>query len=214
MTPTGNQAGESQVKLCASGSGLPCTCGSRAQQGWFDRTFFFLEQQFEQAIYACRWLMAPIYVGLGVTLLMMLYMFMRELFHYILILPEMQVADLILATLSLIDLSLAANLTVVVLFAGYENFVSKLHLKPGTDRPSWMGKVDFSGLKMKLIASMVAISGIHLLKTFMSLGKPTSTVTQDDLFWLVVIHVIFVVSGVLLAIMDWIAHKTPSLNKD
>lgn len=166
-----------------------------------------LEARFEQAIYMCRWLMAPMYVGLGLTLLMMLYIFAREVLHYILILPTMQVSDLILATLSLIDLSLAGNLVIVVLFAGYENFVSKLHLKPGTDRPSWMGKVDFSGLKLKLIASMVAISGIHLLKTFMSLGED-SHVSEVDLKWMIVIHMCFCASGVLLAFMDWIIGRT------
>lgn len=169
----------------------------------------FIETTFEQALFAARWMMAPIYVGLGVTMLMMLYMFTKELHHYIRILPVMKVDDMILATLALIDLSLAANLVIVVLFAGYENFVSKLHLKEGTERPSWMGKVDFSGLKMKLIASMVAISGIHLLKTFMSLGKPGATTADGDLYWMIMIHMCFCLSGVLLAFMDWIHGNVP-----
>lgn len=174
--------------------------GQRTETG----ALAFIETTFEQSLFAARWMMAPIYVGLGVTMLMMLYMFTKELHHYIRILPYMKVEDMILATLSLIDLSLAANLVIVVLFAGYENFVSKLHLKPGTERPSWMGKVDFSGLKMKLIASMVAISGIHLLKTFMSLGKPGAAVAEGDLYWMIMIHMSFCLSGVLLAFMDWI----------
>ena len=110
----------------------------------------------------------------------------------------------------MIDLSLAANLLLIVLFSGYENFVSKLEIGDTTDRPDWMGTVDFSGLKMKLIASIVAISGIHLLKVFMALGKPDAAyaVSSDTLKWMVIIHLTFVISGVLLALMDWVAAKT------
>ena len=118
----------------------------------------------------------------------------------------------ILAVLTLIDLSLAANLLLIVLFSGYENFVSKFDFDTGADRPAWMGKVDFSGLKMKLIASIVAISGIHLLKLFMSLGKPDAaySATPETMRWMVIIHLTFVASGVLLALMDWLT----SLSKE
>jgi uncharacterized protein (TIGR00645 family) len=90
------------------------------------------------------------------------------------------------------------------MFSGYENFVSKFDSDVGEDRPDWMGKVDFGGLKMKLVASIVAISGIHLLKRFMEIGKPGVQVGETELYWLVVIHLTFVVSGVLLAVMDWL----------
>jgi uncharacterized protein (TIGR00645 family) len=104
---------------------------------------------------------------------------------------------------------LAANLLLIVLFSGYENFVSKLEIGENADRPDWMGTVDFSGLKMKLIASIVAISGIHLLKVFMALGKPGAyAVTSETLKWMVIIHLTLVISGVLLALMDWMAAKT------
>ena len=114
--------------------------------------------------------------------------------------------DAILLALSLIDLSLAANLLLIVLFSGYENFVSKLDIDDGGDRPDWMGKVDFSGLKMKLIASIVAISGIHLLKRFMEISDLDTATTfgETEMYWLVVIHLTFVVSGVLMALMDWL----------
>lgn len=96
----------------------------------------------------------------------------------------------------------------MVVFSGYENFVSKMNVGDHRDRPEWMGKVDFSGLKLKLIASVVAISGIHLLKSFMSIGKaPITPDKQTELMWLVVIHLVFVVSGVLLALMDWITAR-------
>ncbi len=150
--------------------------------------------------------MAPIYLGLVVSLAMLTIVFVKELLFYLPQVFTMSADQGILAALTLIDLSLAANLLLIVLFSGYENFVSKLDISDSTDRPDWMGKVDFSGLKMKLIASIVAISGIHLLKVFMSLGKPGAgyEISSDTLKWMVIIHLTFVISGVLLALMDWI----------
>ena len=169
-----------------------------------------LESKFEQGLFASRWLMAPMYLGLVVSLGMMAVIFIKELVYYVPKTFELTADQGILALLTLIDLTLAANLLLIVLFSGYENFVSKLDIDHGGDRPDWMGKVDFSGLKMKLIASIVAISGIHLLKVFMSLGKPNPayTVDMETLKWMVVIHLTFVVSGVLLALMDWMSSKT------
>ena len=96
------------------------------------------------------------------------------------------------------------------MFSGYENFVSKFDIEDSVDRPSWMGTVDFSGLKMKLIASIVAISGIHLLKRFMEIGEAHAEVPFDtaQLRWMVIIHLTFVSSGVLLALMDWLTAQT------
>jgi uncharacterized protein (TIGR00645 family) len=169
-----------------------------------------IETRFEQGLFASRWLMAPMYLGLVVSLAMMAVLFVKELAYYVPKTLTMTADQGILAVLTLIDLSLAANLLLIVLFSGYENFVSKLDISDSEDRPDWMGKVDFSGLKMKLIASIVAISGIHLLKVFMSLGKTGSaySVTMETLQWMVVIHLTFVVSGVLLALMDWLSAKT------
>ena len=168
-----------------------------------------LETRFERGLFASRWLMAPMYLGLVASLAMMAVIFIKELAYY---LPKMftLTADQgILAVLTLIDLSLAANLLLIVLFSGYENFVSKLDIEDTKDRPDWMGKVDFSGLKMKLIASIVAISGIHLLKVFMALGKGETTyqVSPETMRWMVIIHLTFVCSGVLLALMDWLTSK-------
>lgn len=173
-----------------------------------------LETRFERALFASRWLMAPMYLGLVVALAMLAVIFAKELIYYVpklfIIGPEaMSSEDVILVVLTLIDLSLAGNLLLIVLFSGYENFVSKLDIADTVDRPSWMGTVDFSGLKMKLIASIVAISGIHLLKSFMEIGDPNIVArTDNELMWLVIIHLTFVVSGVLLALMDWLAAKT------
>ncbi len=168
-----------------------------------------VETRFEQTLFASRWLMAPMYLGLSISLALLAVIFVKELAYYLPKTLELTADQAILAVLTLIDLTLAANLLLIVLFSGYENFVSKFDFDTGADRPGWMGKVDFSGLKMKLIASIVAISGIHLLKVFMSLGKgdPAHAVSAETLQWMVVIHLTFVVSGVLLALMDWLTSK-------
>ena len=137
---------------------------------------------------------------------MLLVVFVREIALLRAADLDMDSEEAILAVLTLIDLSLAGNLLLIVLFSGYENFVSKFDLDGRRDRPSWMGTVDFSGLKMKLIASIVAISAIHLLKAFMEIGEtaPGEPFDATELRWLVIIHLTFVASGVLLALMDWI----------
>ena len=163
------------------------------------------ETTFERNLFRARWLMAPFYLGLVLALVMLLVVFVRELIYYVpqaFIIGEGHMGSdgAILAILSLVDLSLAGNLLLIVLYSGYENFVSKLDLDENhVDRPPWMGSVDFSGLKMKLIASIVAISGIHLLKRFMELGQgaPLDDQTSRELLWMTCIHLVFVLSGVL-----------------
>lgn len=169
-----------------------------------------LESRFEKGLFASRWLMAPMYLGLVVALGMMSVIFVKELIQYIPQVPTLSAEEMILVALTLIDLTLAANLLLIVLFSGYENFVSKFDFDTGGDRPDWMGKVDFSGLKMKLIASIVAISGIHLLKRFMEISDLDAATTfgETEMYWLVVIHLTFVISGVLMALMDWLQAKS------
>jgi uncharacterized protein (TIGR00645 family) len=113
----------------------------------------------------------------------------------------------ILMVLSLIDLSLAGNLVLIVVFSGYENFVSRIDTGEDEDRPEWMGTVDFSGLKLKLVASVVAISAISLLRAFMQLGEG-EPLDRDKMMWMVIVHLTFVVSGVLLAVMDYISGRS------
>lgn len=169
-----------------------------------------LETGFERTLYASRWLMAPMYLGLAVALGLMTVIFLRELVYYVPQTLDMTAEKAILVVLTLIDLTLAANLLLIVLFSGYENFVSKLDIDDGGDRPEWMGKVNFSGLKMKLIASIVAISAIDLLKRFFEIGDPgrDPAVVADELFWLITVHLTFVISGVLMALMDWLAARS------
>lgn len=169
-----------------------------------------MEKTFERLLFASRWLMAPMYLGLVAVLGMMLVVFLRQTAYYLPQAMNMSAETAILAALSLIDLTLAANLLLIVIFSGYENFVSRLDVGDTAERPSWMGTVDFSGLKMKLIASIVAISAIDLLKRFMELGRPGAVAPLGDreLRWLVIIHVVFVVSGLLMAAMDWLVARS------
>ena len=166
-----------------------------------------LERGVEMTLFASRWLLAPLYLAMIVTLGLILFVSLHELYHHLRHLEALDGEAVILLALALIDLSLAANLVLIVMFAGYENFVSKLHTGDHEDRPSWMGTVDFSGLKLKLIASIVAISGIALLRAFLPLADPRIPVEGARITWMVVIHLTFVVSGVLLALMDWITSK-------
>ncbi|MSP95422.1 MAG: TIGR00645 family protein [Alphaproteobacteria bacterium] len=166
-----------------------------------------MERALESGLFLSRWLMAPFYVGLVVALGMLLVVFVEEL---VIALPHVIGAgseEIILVALTLIDLSLAGNLVLIVVFSGYENFVSKINIEGHEDRPSWMGTLDFSGLKIKLVGSIVAISAISLLRAFMTLTQQAEMTAMDEtrIFWLVMLHLTFVSSGVLFALMDWVA---------
>lgn len=172
------------------------------------------EQALEKGLFASRWLMAPMYLGLVVALFMLMVVFLRELAYYVPQMLELTADKTILVVLTLIDLTLAANLLTIVMFSGYENFVSKMDIGKTEDRAPWMGTVDFGGLKMKLIASIIAISGIHLLKRFMEIGQTSADQVFGDreLLWLVIIHAVFVLSGVFMALMDWLTARTKAVN--
>ena len=165
----------------------------------------FLEAIIEWLIYTSRWLMAPVYLGLIAALAILIITFFRELYLQAPQVLTMDETDIILLVLTLVDLSLAGNLVLIILFSGYENFVSKIDAAhDDRDRPEWMGTLDFSGLKIKLIASIVAISGIHLLKIFMNIDQYEAAQLQ----WYTIIHMTFIVSGVAFAAIDWIEAKS------
>jgi uncharacterized protein (TIGR00645 family) len=159
-----------------------------------------LERLIERSVFQSRWLMAPFYLGLIVSLFVLLITFLRELAQFALTITTASEADVILGVLALIDLSLTGNLVVIVIFSGYENFVSRIDPEGYTDWPEWITKIDYSGLKQKLLASIVAISAIQVLKAFMNLDK---RLDDRNLAWLVGIHLVFVLSGLLLALTDW-----------
>jgi uncharacterized protein (TIGR00645 family) len=168
------------------------------------------EKIIEGVLFQSRWLLAPFYLGLVVSLVLLLAAFVGELVHSLPLALDIINVDpekIILAVLGLIDLSLAGNLVVIVIFSGYENFVSKINTENSEDRPEWMGTLDFSGLKMKLIGSIVAISAISLLRAFMTLSEAEGAMDEGRLRWMVMLHVTFVGSGLLFAAMDYIGNR-------
>jgi uncharacterized protein (TIGR00645 family) len=163
-----------------------------------------VERGFETVIFNSRWLMAPFYFGLVVSLLVLLLKFCMVLWEFILHAPGSKESDIILGVLGLIDISLTGNLILIVVFSGYENFVSKIDAANHPDWPEWMSKINFGGLKQKLLASIVAISAIQVLKAFMNIdfAHPEAPFDSNKLAWLVGVHLVFVISAFMLAMSD------------
>ena len=174
-----------------------------------DNNEFHIEEVVEKVLFGGRWLLAPLYVGLLLSLVPLIYRFFIEFLHLMEGVATLKMQEITLKILELLDVVLLGNLIIIVIFAGYENFVSKINVATDSvDRPHWMGRVDYSGLKIKLIGSLVAISVIELLKDFMMEGA------YDDKtqMWRIIIHVTFVISGVLFALMDFIADKREAVD--
>jgi uncharacterized protein (TIGR00645 family) len=157
-----------------------------------------MERVLERLLYASRWVLAPIYLGLSAALILLGAKFFEEVLHAAPLVFEMKETDLVLVVLSLVDMALVGGLLVMVMFSGYENFVSRIDVADGAEKLSWLGKLDSGSLKQKVAASIVAISSIHLLRAFMS----ASTVPNDKLMWYVIIHLTFVVSAMGMAYVD------------
>ena len=137
---------------------MPLGAGPTADGG------MMIEKVLERFLFASRWLLAPFYVALVISLAILLLKTMQEIWHFVLHLPMATESEVILGVLSLIDLTFTGSLIVIVVFSGYENFVSKIDAAEHKDWPDWMGKIDFTGLKLKLMSSIVAISAIQVLK--------------------------------------------------
>ena len=162
------------------------------------------ESAIEKIIFGGRWLLAPLYIGLLLSLVPLLYRFFKDFIGLLQLTANSDMHHITLKILELLDTVLLGNLIIIIIFAGYENFVSKINVaEKSEDRPHWMGRVDYSGLKIKLIGSLVAISVIELLKDFMQ----EEAYDSDRQMWRIGIHLTFVISGVLFALMDWIADK-------
>lgn len=157
-----------------------------------------IERIAEQTLYASRWLLAPIYLGLSLGLIVLGVKFFQEIFHTLPIILELSENQIVLLILSLIDISLVGGLLVMVMLSGYENFVSQIDIKESQEKLSWLGKMDAGSLKQKVAASIVAISSIHLLKAFMD----ATQIENDKLMWYVIIHLTFVVSALVMAYVD------------
>ncbi|RCX26366.1 TIGR00645 family protein [Thioalbus denitrificans] len=157
-----------------------------------------MERFIENTLYASRWLLAPIYLGLSLALLALGIKFFQELVHLLPHVFDTPETDLVLTVLALIDMTLVGSLLVMVMFSGYENFVSRLDLEESSHKLEWLGKLDAGSLKLKVAASIVAISSIHLLRAFMN----AQHIPNDKLLWYVIIHLTFVASAVFMGLLD------------
>lgn len=157
-----------------------------------------IERTLERLLFGCRWLLAPLYLGLSLALIVLGIKFFQEAFEVFSHVMELAEADLVLTVLAMIDLALVGSLIVMVMFSGYENFVSRIDHDAGTDAPAWLSKLDAGTLKLKVAASIVAISSIHLLRIFVRVEQTEN----DKIMWYVILHLTFVVSAVLLGVLD------------
>ena len=171
-----------------------------------------IERFVERLFFASRWLVAPVYLGLSLALIALGYKFFDELWHVFTHLSDAKFdeAQVVLALLGMVDLSLVAGLIVMVMFSGYENFVSKLDVDAGTEKLGWLGKMDAGTLKLKVAASIVAISSIHLLRMFME----AETISNDKLMWYVIMHMAFVLSALMLGLLDRMTGAAHRHSKD
>jgi uncharacterized protein (TIGR00645 family) len=162
-----------------------------------------MERFVEALIYRSRWALAPIYLGLSIAVMALGVIFFRELFHLVTDSTSLKEADAILIVLTLIDISMVGGLLVMVMMSGYENFVSTLNVKDGEEKLRWLGTMDSASLKVKVAASIVAISSIHLLKIFMDAGN----VPNDKIMWNVLMHLTFVLSAFMMGFLDKLTKK-------
>jgi uncharacterized protein (TIGR00645 family) len=165
-----------------------------------------MERAIESFLYASRWVLAPIYLGLSIGLLLLGVKFFQEALHTLPLVFAMKEADLVLVTLSLVDMALVGGLLVMVMLSGYENFVSSIDVAEDTEKLSWLGKLDSGSLKQKVAASIVAISSIHLLKAFMN----AENISNDKLMWYVIIHMTFVLSALGMSYVDRLNRNEPA----
>ncbi|MBE0435802.1 MAG: TIGR00645 family protein [Methylomicrobium sp.] len=160
-----------------------------------------MERAIERIMYASRWILAPVYLGMSVALLAISVKFFQEIIHFVPHILEMDEANLTLKLLTLIDLTLVGSLVIIVMFSGYENFVSQMDIGLSTEKLGWLGTHDYGSLKIKLASSIVAISSIHLLKVFMNIQGTDN----DKILWYVVVHLTLVISALLMGFLDKIS---------
>ncbi len=174
----------------------------------------FIENFIEAILFGSRWLLAPFYIGLVGALVILLVKFVKKFIYIVPTIADASSTELILSILGLIDIVLIANLLLMIILSGYENFVSKIDaIKDHVDRPEWMGKVDYAGLKLKVISSIVAISSIELLKVFIHISEEGdrslftgNSLWEIEVFWLILLHLTFVFSGLIFAYTEKTMH--------
>ncbi len=161
---------------------------------------------FEKIIFASRWVQAPLYGGLIVGAALYSYKFLVELIHLCATVQSITEEVLMLGVLTLVDITMVSNLLIMVIIGGYATFVSRIHLDAHEDRPDWLQKIDAGTLKVKLAGSLVGVSGIHLLKSFINIENKSI----DQVKWQIIIHVVFLFSTLMLAFTERVLHAKHS----
>ena len=167
-------------------------------------------------IFASRWLQLPLYLGLIVAQMVYVYLFLKELIHLVLESPGVTEQQAMLIVLGLIDVVMISNLLIMVIVGGYETFVSRMQLNRHPDQPEWLSHVNASVLKIKLAMAIIGISSIHLLRTFIEagqLGRPNAGLTEAGIMWQSIIHGLFILSAIGIALVDWISQQTGAAPK-
>jgi len=160
-----------------------------------------IEHFLERVMYASRWIMAPVFLGMSLVLLVLAIKFFQELYHFLPHILEIDDAQIILKLLTFVDLALVGSLTLIVMFSGYENFVSRLDIGSEAEKLEWLGTHDYGSLKLKVATSIVAISSIRLLKVFMEVQNTEN----DKMLWYVIIHLTLVISAFIMGYLDKIS---------
>jgi uncharacterized protein (TIGR00645 family) len=169
-----------------------------------------MERTIERLLFASRWILAPVYLGMSLALVALGVKFFMELYHLLTHVVELTESNLVLILLAMVDMVLVGSLIIMVMFSGYENFVSALDVDQGAERLSWLGKLDANSLKLKVASSIVAISSIHLLRAFMEAPKLINEDRESALMWYVIIHLTFVASAVMMGVLDRITSGSKS----
>jgi len=175
-----------------------------------------IEQLVEFIIFAGRWIQAPVYLGLIVASVVYCYRFVMEVMHICEQMHTLKEEELLIAVLSLVDITMVLNLIYMVVIGGYTMFVSKIDMVGHPDRPEWLEHTNANTLKIKLASSLVGVSGIHLLKSFIELGAGSEeghvAIPERVVLWQVIIHATFLGSAIALAITERLLHP-PHLHK-
>ena len=182
-------------------------------------------------IFASRWLQLPLYLGLIAAQAVYVFHFWVELVHLLeavfgstdalqalvssigyktdVQLTQLNETVIMLVVLGLIDVVMISNLLIMVIVGGYETFVSRMNLEGHPDQPEWLSHVNASVLKVKLGTAIIGISSIHLLKTFINAGNYEIKV----LMWQTIIHVVFLMSALAIALTDRLLSATHAAAK-
>jgi uncharacterized protein (TIGR00645 family) len=163
-----------------------------------------MERLIERTLIAARWLLAPLYLGLALLLVLFILQFFQNLWHATLGVVGATHTQLIVDALSMVDLALVASLIVIVMLSSYENFISRLDLESVSVQLGWLAKLDAGSVKVKIAVAIVVISAIDLLQAFLEIED----IANDKLLWRVIVHLTFVVSALALAWLDRLTART------